>query len=208
MTGKVEVLQNVREMLAMAEAGLADATGRDPTRRRPGTMNLFTYGRTVTLTMQTIKSYVSGFNEWWRPFQDEMADDPLMVYFNQARVDVIHQGALKTSTSLVIGSNGPVDLGSLMQELSRHAPPNTVGTFLGEGSTGGNGWEVMMPDGSKSRIYFNLPDDVDIQTTLHLPNPPTVHFGKPIVDTSVANLGCLYVESLRNLVEHFEDKWL
>jgi len=64
-----------------------------------------------------------------------------------------------------------------------------------------------MPDGSKSRIYFSLPDDVDIQTTLHLPNPPTVHFGIPIIDTSVANLGHLYLETLRDLVSQFEKKW-
>jgi hypothetical protein len=53
---RAEVFANTREMLAMAETGLADATSDDPSRRRPGLMNLFTYGRSVTMAIQTMGS--------------------------------------------------------------------------------------------------------------------------------------------------------
>jgi hypothetical protein len=50
-------------MLAMAETSLADATSDDPIRRRPGLMNLFTYGRSVTMAIQTIGSADPGFED-------------------------------------------------------------------------------------------------------------------------------------------------
>lgn len=204
---KEQVRANVREMMSMAEAGYVDAAGPDPSRRRTGLMNLFTYGRTVTLTIQTMKSFVDGFDEWWKPYQAWMAGDGLMQYFNTARTNVIHEGSLRATSSTVIGANGPVDMGALIAELNKHAPPNTVGTFFGEGATGGDGWRVQMPNGTVETVYFRLPDGVDIKTTFHLPDPPTEHDGVPINDNSIANLGGLYMQSLRRIVSDFETKW-
>ena len=48
----------------MAERGLADALGQDPTRRRAGVMNLFTYGRSVTLAIQGSSSSEPAFAKW------------------------------------------------------------------------------------------------------------------------------------------------
>jgi hypothetical protein len=125
------VIANVRDMLDMARGGLADATGADPRRRRPGLMNLITYGRSVTFAMQTMKGVDPAFEEWWRAQQKWMADDPLMSRFNSARNEILKEGELKTTTHGVIGRQGPVDIGALMTELNRDAPPNTVGTFIG-----------------------------------------------------------------------------
>jgi hypothetical protein len=207
MPTKSEVFANVREMLAMAEAGFKDATSSDPTRRRPGLMNLITYGRSVTFAIQTIKNLVTGFDEWWNPYQQRMRDDPLMKYFNETRNTISKEGSLKTSTTTVIGASGPVNLGALMAQLQRDAPPNTVSTFLGEGSTGGNGWNVKMPDGSIDKVYFALPEGIDIKSDLHMPDPPKSHDNKPITDTSAPNLARLYIESLREIVNEFEEKW-
>lgn len=204
---KTEVFANTREMLAMAEAGMGDATSDDPTRRRPGLMNLFTHGRSVTMAIQTMGSVDPGFEDWWKPYQQKMAKDPLMRYFNSRRTDVIHKGALSTQTSTVIGEQGPVDMGALMRELSRFAPPNTISTFFGEGKTGGNGWVVQLPDGSEEKVYFSLPESVDITSTLHLSNPPREHDGHQITDTSIANLGSLYLTTLRWIVEEFETRF-
>ena len=191
----------------MAEAGRADAVSENPAKRRPGLMNLFTYGRTVTLTIQTMRSIDPEFDVWWKPYQDKMASDKLMRYFNTTRTEIIHEGILNTSTSMVIGGSGPVNMGALFHELTKHAPPNTVRVFLGEGSTGGNGWEVRMPDGSTTKLYFSLPDSFDIKSELRLPEPPTHHDGKLITDTSAANLATLYIDSLRQIVRDFETRY-
>lgn len=207
MASRGTVLANTDEMLSMAERGLANAVGQDPTRRRAGVMNLFTYGRSVTLAIQGISSAEPAFVEWWKPYQDWMAADPLMKYFNDTRVAIVHRGELATSTSMVIGGSGPVDLGAVMREIHRHAPPNTIATFLGEGSTGGNGWEVRMPDGSVEKVYFSLPESVDVRSALHLHDPPTEHDGQPISDTSIANLGKIYLTTLRQIVGEFKARF-
>lgn len=201
---KAQIFANTREMLAMAEAGLADAAGRDPRRRRAGLMNLFTYGRSVTFAIQTMKHTDPAFEDWWKLYQERMKSDPLMNYFNTARTDVLHEGQLSAHTSTVIGANGPVNIGALVREINKHAPPNTVGTFFGEGSTGGNGWNVRMPDGSIQKVYFDIPDNPHVKSELLLPNPPTEHEGQPITDTSIANLGQLYIATLKRIVNEFE----
>jgi hypothetical protein len=204
---KQQIFANTREMLAMADAGLVDAIGDDPRKRRPGLMNLFTYGRSVTMTIQTMKHVDPSFEGWWKPYQDMMAADPLMKYFNTARTEVLREGQLTAAASTVIGARGPVNLGGLVRELSRHAPPNTVGTFFGEGRTGGNGWEVRMPDGSTEKVYFSLPGNVDVKSELCLPNPPTLHDGQLITDTSIANLGNQYLGTLHRIVDDFEARF-
>lgn len=69
-------------MLGMARNAFAGALSRDPTRRRPGLMNLFTYGRRVTLTMQTMRDTDEAFATWWSAYHDKLSRDPLMKYFD------------------------------------------------------------------------------------------------------------------------------
>ena len=91
------IFQNTKEMLDMARSGLADAVGPDPRRRRPGLMNLFTYGRSVTMTIQTMKNTDPAFEAWWTPYQVSMAADPLMRFFNTTRTNILHEGELATT---------------------------------------------------------------------------------------------------------------
>lgn len=198
---KERIFANTSEMLDYARAGLADATAPDPRRRRSGLMNLFTYGRSVTLVIQTMKNTDPAFEEWWRPYQKWMAGDPLMHYFNERRTDILHEGELRTGSYTHIGAQGPVDIGALIQELSRHGPPNTEGIFLGD-QLGGNGWQVRMPDGTVERVYFDLPD-ADVTSGLTLHDPPNEHDGQPITDTSIQNLGQLYIDALTRIVDEF-----
>ncbi|MEJ7783294.1 MAG: hypothetical protein WKF96_00735 [Solirubrobacteraceae bacterium] len=199
---KQRILANTREMLSMAHAGLADAKSPGPRRRRPGLMNLFTYGRSVTMAMQTMKHTDPAFEAWWQPYQAMMKSDPLMQYFNKTRTEIMHEGELTTVNYTVIGAEGPVNMGEVFAELSKHAPPNTVATFLGD-QLGGNGWEVRMPDGSTEHVYFQLPGDVDIESGLQLHHPPDQHDGKPITDNSIATIGGLYVATLDRIVDEF-----
>lgn len=197
---KARVLANVQEMLEMAQAGLADVLSGDPRRRRPGLMNLITYGRSVTFTLQNLRNAEPTFDEWYAPLQRKMADDPLMQFFNRARTKLLKEGELGAGAQTVVGAGGPVNVGALIQQLNRYAPPNTVATFFGEARTGGNGWEVRMPDGSIQRRYFQLPRETGVESALRFIEPPDQHDGRPITDTSIENLGSLYISFLSRLV--------
>jgi hypothetical protein len=140
-------------MLQMTEAGYADAISPDPRRRRPGLMNLFTYGRSVTMAMLTMKRLDDRFAEWWAPFQAKMTNDPLMSYFNTKRTDVVHEEDLQVSTSTYISH---LDSG-MIEELNRHAPPGTIGTFFGEGTTGGMGGKSRCQTEAPRRCTFRSP---------------------------------------------------
>jgi hypothetical protein len=171
-------------------------------------MNLFTYGRSVTLVMQTMKNTDPEFTAWYAPHKKWLANDPLMTYFNKTRTDILHGGELDTPNFTRFGgkTGQPVDMGRVKRYLDAHAPPNTIGTFLGD-TLGGDGWIVQQPDGSTARVYFQLPDDVDIRSGLMLKDPPSQHDGHTITDTSIANLGRIYIEALDRLVTEFADRF-
>jgi hypothetical protein len=132
--------------------------------------------------MQTMKSVDDGFAAWWNPHQKWLARDPLMQFFKQPPdADPLHEGELPTTSYTIIGGDQAVDIMAVVNELNKHAPPNTVGTFFGD-PLGGNGWEVKMPDGSIEKVYFELPTAAGIESGLQLPDPPLEHARRPIAD--------------------------
>jgi len=197
-----QVVARTTEMLEMAKAGLTDALSPDPNRTRPGAMNMLTYGRSVTFTMQTIKSLDPAFEEWWKPYQDAMQADPLMSYCNDARVAITHRGHLPSTNATRIGVDGPVNIGELRRRLMVDAPPGTTGIFLGD-SVGGNGWIVE----GAGHVYFDLPDDLDVQSGLEFESPPVEHDGKPITDASIGSIGQLYINKLSQIVDDFKARY-
>ena len=54
--------------------------------------NAISLGRNVTFHLQAEYKHHSGFNEWWRIQQDSMRNDPLAVFFKQARNVVVKRG--------------------------------------------------------------------------------------------------------------------
>lgn len=182
----------------MARDGLAAATSPDPRQRRSGLMNLFTYGRSTTFAMKPMKSIDPKFNAWWKPYEDWLGSDPLMGYFNDRRVDVTHAGELQTSNYTRVGYLDD----AILRELNQHAPPNTVGTFFGD-QLGGNGWMVRLPDGTEEKVYFQIPDHIDVESGMTLHDPPTEHDGKPLTDRSIAGIGTVYISALTTLVDEF-----
>ncbi|MEN3273836.1 MAG: hypothetical protein V7636_2597, partial [Actinomycetota bacterium] len=156
-----KIVANTREMLAMAKVGYEDAIAHDPRRRRAGIMNMFTYGRSVTLVMQTMRNSHPDFDAWWQPYQEKFANDPLMRFANDARNAILKEGSLATSNSTYVEH---LDGDKLADFSRQHSPPGTVSTFIGD-QLGGNGWEVQMPDGSIQKVYFDLPDQPGLSVT-------------------------------------------
>lgn len=135
-----------------------------------------------------------------------MKNDPLMQFFNRARNALLKEGELGTKNVTAIGMHGPVDIGAFVTTLYEHAPPNTVAVFVGD-QLGGIGWEVEMPDGSQEKVYVTLPPSVGVESTVRFIDPPDQHDGVPITDTSVENLGSLYIATLSELVKEAEARF-
>jgi len=165
-------------------------------------MNLFTYGRATTATALTMRHADPAFEDWWQPYNEMMAKDPLMKYFNATRSQILKEGQLPVSnyTKMVNWDS------AMIQQINQYAPPNTVTTFFGD-QLGGNGWAVKMPDGSVERVYFDLPAGAGVESGLMFSDPPTQHDGVPIEDTSIANIGRLYIDTLNKIVTKFTERF-
>jgi hypothetical protein len=183
-------------MLEMTRLGLSDFLGSDPKRRMLGIRNVAVFGRSVTFVLQTLRSVdANAFDSWYKPHVEVMRADPLLIYFNDLRSEILKEGGPALSADLYVEHLNTSDLESVMA----NPPPGAKSFFIGD-SLGGSGWEVGLPDGSIEKYYVQLPAAVRMQTTLHFPDPPSEHLGAVITDTSVANLCRLYVAFLSALV--------
>jgi len=190
------ILADTEEMICTAELGLADLLGDDPRRRMPGLRNVAVFGRAVTNVLQNLRSEEPTFDDWYGPQQERMRADPLLKYFYDLRSEILKEGTLgRVHTELHVERLDSRDLAPLM----RNPPPGAQGFFVGD-ELGGSGWEVQLPDGSVTKYYVRLPDEVRIQTRFHFEEPPGQHEGRPIEDTSAQSLARHYVEHLRELV--------
>jgi hypothetical protein len=201
---KAEVLASAREMLARAKDAAAELASKDPLKRRPAIMNLAVYGRAVTNVIEGLRSIEPDFDEWYKPQTSLMREDPLMRFFYKLRTEILKKGQLEVSTSTYVGYMD----GAVIQRLMASAPPGTESMVFGD-QTGGNGWDVRLPDGSLERVYFEMPEDIDISSTLTFNDPPREHEGTPLKDVSIENLALLYCDALERFVneaiERFKD---
>ncbi|MGI8433752.1 MAG: hypothetical protein ACR2LE_03305 [Nocardioidaceae bacterium] len=137
------------------------------------------------------------FNAWYEPLQAKMREDELLRYLTTLRNAILKEGSLRTGFSITIEHLNTADVLRLMQ----YPPPGAKGFFLGD-ELGGSGWEVVLPDGSTTKYYVQLPDIIQrgITTNLHFPDPPLTHKGQPLSDTSIEALSRLYVDYLDDLL--------
>jgi hypothetical protein len=62
------------------------------TKQFAGLRQAVTFGRTVTFLAQKLRHIKSEFEEWYSPLQSEMANDPLLRYFNTLRTTLLKEG--------------------------------------------------------------------------------------------------------------------
>ena len=78
-------------MLRMVKQGLSDMQETDHDRILFGFLGVVVFGRSMTLVMQNLRTHdEEAFNNWYADWQQEMKDDPLMLYFCDLRTKVIH----------------------------------------------------------------------------------------------------------------------
>ena len=150
------------------------------------------HGRAVTLALQTTGRRVIGFEEWYAPRQEEMKNDALMRYFNEARIGDFHKGeALLAHETQVVGEIDLVDL-------NRNAPkpPGTTEITVGPD---GPYWIVDGGTRSEHRIPVELPPGIVVQS-VRLRNSPATHLGQDLSQATPNTVCKLYLTYLEKLV--------
>jgi hypothetical protein len=197
-----EVLQAARQMLDNARRGLEDINSDDPRKRIPGLHNVAVYGRAVTIALQRLRHIVDGFDDWYKVQIPEK--DPLLAYFNNARNAILKEAAsppvatVMKVDSLVIDGPIPTNV------LEGPPPAGATGMFIGEGGTGGSGWFVTLPDGTRAKYYAALSPAFQGSVTTHLPEAPQEFLGETFDDTTVSGVAGRYVAWLSRLVAEAE----
>jgi hypothetical protein len=196
-----EIFQQTKELLETTKRGLSDIQSDDPRNRVPGIHNVAVFGRSVTQGLQRLKHVAPGFEEWYTA--KGLDKEPLLIFFNKVRNAILKEANLDVGFVLQIDSWN-TDVPSIQGP----PPPGAAGFFMAEARTGGSGWLVPLPDGQQEKYYAALSPAFQGNVTLHFPNPPTEHAGKPITDTSVAGLAQLYVGFLEELVNEAEGQFM
>lgn len=198
-----DVLRKARKVFDTAKLGLADLQGNDPARRIPGLHNLIAFGRATTFVLQNLRTIdETAFDAWYEPYQTEMRADPLMRYFNKLRTELEKEGGADTGVSMQIGYLNFDDLAPLLAD----APAGAQGFFMGD-TSGGSGWNVLLPDGSPAKYYVQLPESIQIDTTLQLADPPSEHLGNKVEDQSAPGLARLYLVYIERLLAEAEGRF-
>jgi hypothetical protein len=196
--GARTVLTSVRRQLRQAEIAMRDVEQNDePDRRLAGIWNVVVWVRSLTPILQRLRGVTDEFEPWYARWRDEMKRDPLLRYFYGLRNDVLKEGEKPVSMGVHIHHfEAPRDVPP--------APPGAVAFFLGD-EVGGNGWEVELPDGTRTKIYVSVPSSV-AQTTLHLVGMPTEHLGREIGDSAVE--GCeAYLRYFQRMIAAAEERF-
>ena len=107
----------------------------DPKLRQRSLANIITFGRSVTLVVQNLRSVVIDFDKWYQSFQDEMRDDELLNIFKEARNNLEKQGKLDTQTIVELRNFNT----SMLNMYMTNKPENAKGFFI-EDKLGGSGW--------------------------------------------------------------------
>jgi hypothetical protein len=113
--------------------------------------NVVVMGRAVTNVLQNLRSKVQDFDVWYQPWQEEMAQDPLLRYLYKLRSEILKKGQEGATSILTIQS---ASMGEILSMLGQ-APPNAISSFLGD-YNGGSGWVVQLEDGSTETVYARL----------------------------------------------------
>jgi hypothetical protein len=193
-----DVLRKTRSTLRRAEFAL-DTLQHTPDRERQVAemANVVVAGRAVTNVLQKLRNRVQGFDDWYKPWQQEMIQDPLLKYLYKLRTAILKEGEEGATTMRVISFDSVRDLPP--------APPGST-FFFTEEQNGGSGWNVRLEDGSIQRIYVSIPED-RVRSFLAFTDPPSEHLEAPLHDASLQHVCELYVQYLQRLVDAAERRF-
>lgn len=187
------ILDDVVGILETAKFGLDDFLNAQPERKMSGLRNLFVFGRAVTNVLQNLRNKEDSFDEWYKPYQDEMKNNMLLKYIYNLRTEILKRGVMKTSKALLIHSFSSNDMARF-----GNPPLGATSFFMGD-QLGGTGWEVQLADGSIEKYYVELPSDIGIVSTQFDNLPESVQL-PPEVDGTVESISSYYYNFLEDMV--------
>jgi hypothetical protein len=194
-----EVLAAARTTLQVAEHGYEDFTqGGSESRRTAGLWNTLTWGRSVTIVLQHMRTFgPERFNAWYEPKQAEMRANPTFRYLAELRNQVVKEGSHGGTTGSMFIERAT--LGELMPQGPE--PAGTVGRFVSD-NLGGSGWFVQRADGTREKVYaaLPLPPGVQARVSAHFASP-TMEKGLAPPDAPVDQVLRDYLNYLSGLVE-------
>lgn len=92
----LEILQQAKQILDIVEAGLQMVLSPNPSLRLVGFCNVVVFGRSVTMTLEHLRSVVKDFDAWYKPRTKAMSEDPKLKYLYNLRSDILHEGRMQT----------------------------------------------------------------------------------------------------------------
>jgi hypothetical protein len=194
-----DILRRTRFTLDKIELYLEGFPTTPDRRRTVAAMhNIVVTGRMVTFVLQNLRSKVQDFDVWYKPWEDEMREDPLLQYFKGLRNNIEKQGREGVVSHTYINSfNSTCDMPP--------TPPGAVAFFIGD-ENGGSGWKVQLEDGSTQKIYIELPERIGC-SWFSFEDLPHEHLGSQIAEDTLEGVSRLYVQYLQRLVEAAERKF-
>ena len=192
------IIIKAESILLTAKLGFSDFVGPPGPRTIAGLHNVFVFGRSVTLVLQNLSGKAPGFAEWYLPYRESMAADPVLKYFVEVRNEILKQGKLETGRSIRnFHLNDAYNMGD--------PPPNYKSIFIGD-EYGGSGWIVELPDGSEVKYYAKPPAGV-IQSDLIFEAIPA-RFNEAIGTRSIRSMAEEYLTLLTKIVADCRNHYL
>jgi hypothetical protein len=197
-----DVLQDAHDAYLLVQRAYRDYMQIQGRERSLGLRNLVVWGRVVTNTLQKLKSATAdraAVAAWWKPYSDELSDDPEFKYLYDLRNQIDHEGAIgQLSHVMEIGR-----LSLNPAEIAKTRPPiqGNASFFVGD-QWGGSGWRITQGDGTVVTFYMSLPKEwaEDVTTTLHFTEPTTSQGIQPPA-TSIEAILTRYVAYLGKLMD-------
>ncbi|TFD58002.1 hypothetical protein E3T43_07065 [Cryobacterium sp. Hh7] len=149
------VVRAAEKTLSFARQGLTDYLVRKE-RTQAGLHNAIIHGRSVTFVLQNLKNLHPDFEKWYEIVASRLRADPKARWFVELRNRIEKQGQIGDSHSSFKMYNFD---SSKINTMNRDAPSGTVSMFFGD-SMGRSGWEVLLPDGSLTEVFFELPLEI------------------------------------------------
>lgn len=84
-------LKRARNTLEECKSALPLLEQREESARRLAAKGVITFGRSVTLALQTMGNAEPRFKEWYAPYVEELSADPLFSFFKNKRNGIVHE---------------------------------------------------------------------------------------------------------------------
>jgi len=184
--GIAQIIQDAENMLFTAKLGLDLMASEDPRIVGAGLRISVVFGRHITNALQRLRSIIIDFDDWYKPYVEEMESDELLKFVYDLRNDILKKTTMPISTRILfIEKNG------------KKSKPKF--TDVSRDSRGNPSFHIK-PLTGKDIVVVTKDASMDIDLTYTFSDSPTTHLGNIIDDQSPENVCGLYLSYLDGLV--------